>query len=86
MSELMLVAAVLTTVADSEGDTPGKGVPQGPIYMALMERGLSYSAWEQLLAVLRAAGLVRTSPELIWLTDAGHTVAAQLDRAIFNSR
>ena len=83
LEALKLTAIVLTAVADLEADGI-EAVPQGPLYMGLIERKqlADLDTWYRLLSVLRQVGAVTTTSETISLTPHGRDLARRIDEAL----
>lgn len=68
------VAAILTTLAEVGGESP-----RTPIYMAL---GSNLARFEGVESLLKAAGLITGTSEVITLTEKGRAMAAKCEAAL----
>ena len=50
---------VLSIIADTIKDSKDQGTPLGPLYAALMARGMSYDTFTNIIGTMESIGLIK---------------------------
>lgn len=76
MDPIIMAAAILTTIMDSES------APSGILYAGLMSRGASFDDYTSVLGALKEAGFVTESNNVLTLTAEGLAKAKEIDALV----